>query len=123
MAIFDYNEAVFGALAYIYGDDDSTISVKEKEGFESRFEERHYLSRETMKAIYARWKQGSEDFYQEVIDSLNEYSLTERLEAYRTICIILNDFSSNRNDRWEPARRIREGMGISSEEYDRYSDN
>jgi hypothetical protein len=120
MAVFDYNEAVFGALAYIYGDDDSTISVEEKEGFRSRFEERHYLSRETMKAIYARWSQGPDDFYWDVINSLNECSLTERLEAYRTICIILNDFSSNRDDRWGPANRIREDMGISTEEYSRF---
>jgi hypothetical protein len=123
MATYDYNEAIYGAMCYIYGDDDSKISVKEKEGIKSRFNERHYLSNETMETISFRWSKGTEDFYWDVINSLNECSLTERLEAYRTICIIINDFSKERDDRWGPANKIREDLGISSEEYERYRGN
>ena len=120
MATYDYNEAIYGALCYIYGDDDSEISAKEKEGIFSNFNERHYLSLETRKAISYRWSQGPEDFYWDVINSLNECSLTEKLEAYRTICIVINEFSANRKDRWNPANKIREDIGISAEEYNRY---
>jgi hypothetical protein len=37
MPVFDYNEALYGALCYIYGNDDEAISVEEKEGFKPRF--------------------------------------------------------------------------------------
>jgi hypothetical protein len=120
MATYDYNEAVYGALCYIYGDDDNEISIKEKAGFYQRYSERHYLSLETRKVISYRWSQGVEDFYWDVINSLNECSLTEKLEAYKTICIIINDFSANRKERWDPANKIREDIGISVDEYKRY---
>ena len=120
MATYGYNEAIYGALCYIYGDDDNMISSDEKGGIKSRFNERHYLSNETMEAISYRWSQGIDDFYWDVINSLNECSLTQRLEAYRTICIIINDFSANRDDRWDPANKIREDIGISTDEYRRY---
>lgn len=120
MATFDYSEAVYGALCYIYGDDDSTISSSEKSGVKSRFLDRHYLSNETMETISYRWSKGPENFYWDVINSLNECSLTDRLEAYRTICIIINDFSPDKNFRWTPANKIREDIGISTEEYNTY---
>jgi hypothetical protein len=120
MATYDYNEAIYGALCYIYGDDDNKISAKEKKGIKSRFNERHYLSNETMEAISYRWSQGIEDFYWDVINSLNECSLTEKLEAYRTICRTIHDFSPKRDDRWNPANKIREDIGISIDEYNRY---
>ena len=123
MAIYGYNEAVYGALCYIYGDDDYKISVEEKRGIKSRFVDRHYLSHETMETISHRWSNDPENFYWDVINSLNESSLTDRLEAYRTICIIINDFSAQRDDRWDPANRIREDMNISSEDYNRYIGN
>lgn len=123
MAIYGYNEAVYGALCYIYGDDDDKISVEEKRGIKSRFVDRHYLSHETMETISHRWSNDPENFYWDVINSLNESSLTDRLEAYRTICIIINDFSAQRDDRWDPANRIREDMNISSEDYNRYIGN
>jgi hypothetical protein len=123
MAVYDYNEAVYGALCYIYGEDDDRISVEEKRGVKSRFVERHYLSQETMETISHRWSRDSEDFYWDVISSLNECSLTNRLEAYRTICVIINDFSAQRDDRWEPAHRIREAMDISIDDYNRYIGN
>jgi hypothetical protein len=84
--------------------------VEEKEGFKPRFLERHYLSQETMKTISYRWSQNVEEFYWEVVNSLNEHSLTDRMEGYRTICIIINDFSANRDDRWTPANRLREDL-------------
>jgi hypothetical protein len=120
MATYDYNEAIYGALCYIYGDDDSKITSEEKRGIKSHFNKRHYLSNETMEAISYRWSQGSEDFYWDVINSLNECSLTEKLEAYRTINRTINDFSPNRKDRWDPRNKIREDIGISSDEYNRY---
>lgn len=123
MAIYGYNEAIYGALCYIYGDDDDKISVEEKRGIKSRFVDRHYLSHETMETISHRWSNDPENFYWDVINSLNESSLTDRLEAYRTICIIINDFSAQRDDRWDPANRIREDMNISSEDYNRYIGN
>jgi hypothetical protein len=120
MATYDYNEAIYGALCYIYGDDDDKLSVEEKRGVKSRFSERHYLSNETMEAISYRWSKGGDDFYWDVVNSLNECSLTDKLEAYKTICIIINDFSANRKDRWNPANKIREDISISSDEYNRY---
>jgi len=120
MAVFGYNEAVYGALCYIYGDDDRELSVQEQLGIRTHFLERHYLSNESMEAISYRWSQGPSDFYWDVINSLNDCSLTQRLEAYKTICIVINDFSASRNDRWDPANRIREDMGISTDEYNRY---
>ncbi len=120
MATYDYNEAIYGELCYIYGDDDNKISAEEKKGIKSRFNEWHYLSNETMEAISYRWSKGIDDFYWDVINSLNECSLTEKLEAFKTICITINDFSPNRDDRWGPANKIREDMGISSDEYSRY---
>jgi hypothetical protein len=124
MPVFDYNEALYGALCYIYGDDDNTISVDEKEGFKPRFLERHYLSHETMKTISYRWSSlNVEEFYWEVVNSLNEHSLTDRMEGFKTICIIINDFSANRDDRWTPANRLREDPGFSREEYNRYTGN
>ena len=123
MAIYGYNEAVYGALCYIYGDDDYKISVEEKRGIKSRFVDRHYLSHETMETISHRWSNDPENFYWDVINSLNESSLTDRLEAYRTICIIINDFSAQRDDRWDPANRIREAMDISIDDYNRYIGN
>ena len=82
MPVFDYNEALYGALCYIYGSDDDTISVEEKEGFKPRFLERHYLSNETMKTISYRWSQNVEEFYWEVVNSLNEHSLTDRMDGF-----------------------------------------
>ena len=120
MATYDYNEAIYGALCYIYGDDDGSITVKEKGGIKPIFNERHYLSNETMETISYRWSKGGDDFYWDVINSLNECSLTEKLEAYRTICRIINRFSSERNERWVPANKIREDIGISEDEYNRY---
>jgi hypothetical protein len=107
-------------LCYIYGDDDDKVSVEEKRGIKSRFNERHYLSNETMEAISYRWSKGGDDFYWDVVNSLNECSLTDKLEAYKTICIIINDFSANRKERWDPANKIREDISISSDEYNRY---
>jgi hypothetical protein len=120
MAMYGYDEAVYGALCYIYGDDDNKLSVQEQNGFQSYFNERHYLSHETMKTISYRWSKNSDDFYWDVINSLNDCSFTQRLEAFKTICIIINEFSSNRDDRWGPAHKIREDLGISSDEYKRY---
>ena len=120
MATYDYNEAIYGALCYIYGDDDNKISAEEKKGIKSRFNKWHYLSNETMEAISYRWSQGIDDFYWDVTNSLNECSLTEKLEAFKTICRTINDFSPNRDDRWSPAHKIREDMGISLDEYNRY---
>jgi hypothetical protein len=73
-----------------------------------------------MEAISYRWSKGGDDFYWDVVNSLNECSLTDKLEAYKTICIIINDFSANRKERWEPANKIREDISISSDEYNRY---
>ena len=120
MASYDYTEAIYGALCYIYGDDDNTISAEEKRGIKSRFNKSYYLSNETMEVISYRWSQGIDDFYWDIINSLNECSLTEKLEAYRTICKTINDFNANRDDRWVPARRIREDIGITHDEYQRY---
>jgi hypothetical protein len=121
MPIFDYNEAIYGALCYIYGDDDNTISSKEKSGIQPKFLERHYLSEETMKTISYRWSKDSDDFYWDVVNSLNECSLTDRLEAIKTICIIINDFSANRKDRWNPVNKIMDDIGISDDEYQKYT--
>ncbi len=122
MATFNYEEAVYAALCFIYGDDDRKISAKEQNGMNSLFLGQHYLSNESMEAISTRWAEnGSVGFYDEVIDSLNECSYTEKLRAYRTICITLNDFSKERKDRWDPAHRIRASLGISSAEYDRFT--
>jgi hypothetical protein len=120
MATYGYEEAVYGALCFIYGEDDNTFSGNEKQGVWAYFDERHYLTRETKEAISYRWSKNSDDFYWDVINSLNECSLTEKLEAYRTICRVINGWSSERNDRWIPANKIREDLGISSDEYNRY---
>jgi hypothetical protein len=120
MAIFNFEEAIYGALCYIYGEDDDTISAKEKDGFIPKFQERHYLSDETMRTISRRWSLDAEKFYWDVIDSLNACSFTEKLEAYRTICAVINHFSRNRDDRWVPAKKIRNELGISYQEYKAY---
>lgn len=120
MATFSYDEAIYGALCYIYGDDDNTLSVDEKINIKSRFNERHYLSDEAFRIISFRWSQGAEDFYWDVINSLNEYSLIQRLEALKTICIIINDYSSQRPERWYPFHKILHDIGTTIDEYNRY---
>ena len=120
MAVYDYEEAVYGALCYIYGDDDNKITSGEKSGVQSEFLERHFLTNESMEAISYRWSRDIDAFYWDVINSLLECSLTQRLEAYRTICIVKNRFSSNRDDRWTPANRILADLGITVDEYNYY---
>ena len=118
MATFNYEEAIYGALCYIAGKDDYKITTQEKAGIKPRFLQRHYLSNETMETISMRWSSSS-NFYDDVIDSLNDCSFTEKLEAYKTICIILNDWTK-RGDRWEPAHEIQNAMNISDDEYNKY---
>jgi hypothetical protein len=51
-----------------------------------------------------------------VADSLNAFTYSERLNAYRAICIIIEDFSGEREERWIPAYRLKEDLGISPDE-------
>lgn len=119
MATFNYEEAIYGALCFIAGNDDNKISIEEKEGIKPRFLELHYLSDATMETISKKWSKDVSGFYYDVIDSLNECSYTEKLEAYKTICIILNAWTK-RTSRWEPALDILNAMNISKDEYNRY---
>jgi hypothetical protein len=119
MAIFNHEEAIYAALCHIYGYEDGVISLNEKTGMKDIFLKRHYFSNNTMETISLKWSQ-SPNFYFDILDSLNECSYTQRLEAYRTICIVLNAFSKNRTDIVGPAHEIRDGINISAEEYNRY---
>ena len=117
MAVFGYNEAVYGALCYIYGDDDNLISAEEKRGIKPRFLERHYLSNESMEAISYRWSLGPNDFYSDVINSLNDCSLTQRLEALKTFVIVADGDLSKAH----LVGRIMNDIGIVSSEFNRYT--
>lgn len=121
MPVFTHHEAVYGALCYIYGDDDYMISSHEKYGIKHNFRQHYHLPDEVMETISKRWAIDSAKFYAEIIEGLNACSFAERLEAYRIICLTINNFSHERDDRWIPAHQIKADIGISDVEYDRYA--
>jgi hypothetical protein len=116
MAIYNYQEAIYAALCYIYGDDDNRISAEEKAGVKPKFLERHDLSNESMEKISVKWSKEPLFFCDDIVSSLNECSPAQKLEAYKAICAIINDLGPDREDRWIPANKIREGLGISKVE-------
>lgn len=122
MATFNYEEAIYGALCYIAGNDDNKITAEEKSGLKPRFLQYHYLSNEVMESISKRWSLDINSFFYDVVESLNEYSYSEKLEAYCTICKVLNDWTK-RSDRWDPANEILEGMNLTIEEYNSFINN
>ena len=125
MATYSYDEAIYGALCYIftcYQYDD--LNKTEKEVIQETFNKRHSLSSESMKDVYFMCSYNSCNPIDDVTDSLMEYSLSQRLKAYETICIVVNkyiyEFSCASDEIWQLAHYIMQKLEISQEDYARY---
>jgi hypothetical protein len=55
------------------------------------------------------------------MDTIYNCSLTEKLEAYKTIYETINDFSPTRDDRWDCVISIQSYLGISTAEFNSYT--
>lgn len=120
MATYSYDEAIYGALCYVYGSDDSIISPSEIKAIKSRFLKKRDLSPSQMEVISYRWSKDSDDFYWEVINSLKESTIYERLTAIEIIFDIIKDYSGNKQSRRVPANKIIEDLDISLDEFNHY---
>jgi hypothetical protein len=126
MAEFSFEEAVYGALCYLFGSDDNELSVKEQKIMNESFADMYTLSDEGKGNIMKRWSsKGSASFFHNVTDSLNSYSKGKKLEALESLCIIMEQEESKTRffappDRFEYFLKILNAISISQDELENY---
>lgn len=126
MAEFNFEEAIYGALCYLFGSDDNELSVREQTIMNESFADMYTLSDTQKENIIKRWSsKGSASFFHNVTDSLNTYSKEKKLEALESLGVIMDREESKSRyfappDRVEYFSKIMNAISISPDDLMNY---